>query len=52
MHGMTEAGPVRASQWLRREHAEDTVSHLAGPGCLISNKNNEKRIQHVSSCPD
>ena len=36
MHGITEAGSVRASQWLRREHAEDTVSHLAGPGRLIT----------------
>ena len=36
MLGITETGSVRASQWLQREHAEDTVSHLAGPGCSIS----------------
>ena len=29
---ISEAGSVRASQWLRREHAADMVSHLAGPG--------------------
>ena len=52
MHGITEAGSVRASQW-RREHAEDTVSHLAGPGFLIDqSKHNEKRTQHVSPWPD
>ena len=32
---MSEAGSVHASQWLRREHAADMVSHLTGPGCLI-----------------
>ena len=26
---------VRASHWLRREHAADMVSQLVGPGCLI-----------------
>ena len=31
----SEAGSVRASQWLRREHAADMDSHLTGPGCLI-----------------
>ena len=36
MYGIAEAGSARASQWLRRAHAEDTVSYLAGPACLIS----------------
>ena len=32
---ISEAGSVRACQWLRREHAAEMVSHLTGPGCLI-----------------
>ena len=35
---ISEAGSVRASQWLRREHAADMVSHLTGSGCLIEFK--------------
>ena len=49
MHDITEAGSVRASQWLQREHAEDTVSHLAGPGCLIS-QNLIKNTLNTSLC--
>ena len=48
---ISEAGSVRASQWLRREHAADMVSHLTGPGRLINLKYNEKRTRYVSS-PD
>ena len=32
---ISEAGSVRASQWLRREHAADMVTHLTGPECLM-----------------
>ena len=48
---ISEAGSVRASQWLRKEHAADMVSHVTGPGCLIDLKYHRKRTQHVSS-PD
>ena len=48
---ISEAGSVRASQCLRREHEADMVSHLTGPGCLIELKYHKKRTRHVSS-PD
>ena len=61
MQGITEAGSVRASQQLRREHAEDTVSCLAGSECSISQnimRNALKTSLHgrtkglVGVCPD
>ena len=48
---ISEAGSVRVSQWLRREHAADMVSHVTGPGCLIELKYHKKRARRVSS-PD
>ena len=32
---ISEAGSVRACQWLTREHAAGMVNRRAGPGCLI-----------------
>ena len=52
MHGTRESGLVRASQWLRIEHAADAGSQLAGPGCLIEPKHNNRRTRHVSLWPD
>ena len=48
---ISEAGSVRVSQWLRREHAADMVNHLTGPGCLIELKYHKERARKVSS-PD
>ena len=39
---------MRAAPSLRREHAADTVSHLAGPRCLIESKHEMKHTRHVS----
>ena len=52
--GVAEAGSVRASQWLRREHtAYEIHGHpLAGPGCLVEPKHQETRTRNVSSWLD
>ena len=53
---ISEAGSVRVSQWLQREHAADIVSHLTGPGCFIELKYNKKRTRQtkgsVGVCSD
>ena len=48
---ISESGSVCASQWLRREHAADMVSHPTGLRCLIELNYHNKRTRHVSS-PD
>ena len=51
MHGVAEAGSVRASQWLRREHE----AYMANPLLALdawSNQNIKKRTRNVSSWPD
>ena len=52
MYGITVAGSVHASPWLRREHAAEMVCDPAGPGCLIECKHQKRRTRHVSSWPN
>ena len=61
MHGPTEPDSVRPSQWVRRGYAADMVSHVAGPGGLISEniirnaRDTSLRGQtkgSISVCPD
>ena len=40
MRGVAEAGSVRASQWIRREHAAHGHP-LAGPGSLVKSNHQE-----------
>ena len=47
MHGVAEAGSVRASQWLRREHAAKYSHPLDGPGCLVESKHQEMHSKRL-----
>ena len=51
MHGISEAGSVGASQWLRREHAANMVITLLTLDDWLS-QNVKKRTRNVSSWPD
>ena len=51
MHGVAEAGSVRASQWLRREYAANMVTPLLVLDAWLS-QNIKKRTRNVSSWPD
>ena len=51
MHGVAEAGSVRASQWLRREHAAYLATPLLALGAWLS-ENIKKSTRKVSSLPD
>ena len=47
MHDVAEAGSVRASQWLRREHAAYVTIPLLALDAWLS-RNNKKRTRNVS----
>ena len=51
MHGVAEAGSVRASHWLRREHAAYMVTPLLALDAWLG-QNIKKRTRNVSSWPD
>ena len=51
MHGVAEAGSVRVSQWLRREHAAYMATPLLALDAWVS-RNIKKRARDVSSWPD
>ena len=51
MHGVAEAGSVRASQWLRREHSAYMTTPLLALDTWLS-QNIKKRTRNISSWPD
>ena len=51
MRGVAEAGAVRASQWLRREHAAYIATPLLPLDAWLS-QNMKKCTRNVSSWPD
>ena len=51
MHGVAEAGSVRAPQWLRGENAANMDTPLLALDAWLS-KNMKKRTRNVSSWPD
>ena len=51
MHGVAETGSVRASQWLRREHAVYMANPLLALDAWLS-QNMKKHTRNVSSWPD
>ena len=51
MHGVADAGSVRASQWLRREHAACMATPLLALHAWLS-RNIKKRTRNVSSWSD
>ena len=50
-HGVAKAGSVRASQWLRREHAPYMATPLLALDSWLS-QNIKKRTRSFSSWPD
>ena len=51
MHGVAEAGSVRASQWLRRGHAAYMTTPLLALDAWLS-QSIKKHTRNVSSWPD
>ena len=52
MHGVAKAGSVRASQWLRREHAAYMATPLQALDAWLCQNIKKKRTRNVSSWPD
>ena len=51
MHGVAEAGSVRASLWLRREHAANLANPLLALNAWLS-QSIKQRTRNVSLWPD